>query len=348
MTSFRFQDPLWLLALAPLALAFAFRRRRQVAVLYSSVRIVKELPATLALRVKRLLPWLRGAGLGLAILALARPQYGSEEFRVRAEGIAIEMCIDRSGTMQALDFELDGERVDRLTVVKDVFRDFVRERPDDLIGLIPFGGFAESLCPLTLDHGALLQVLDAVEIPKPVHDSQGRILNRELLEEELMTAIGDAVALAVDRLESVQAKSKIVILLSDGESNAGIVDPEKAAEAAKAFGVKVYTIGVGTTGRVPVRGIDAFGRKVLVPQAVRLDEATLKMLAEKTGGRYFNAQDTEALAGVYGEIDQLEKTASEGRLYVEYGELFQYFMIPALGLILLEILLAFTRFRSLP
>ena len=356
MTGLRFQDPLWMLLLLPLLLAglLAIRRQRRVAVLYSDVSILGALPVTMALRIKRLLPWGRLMGLALVVLALARPQHGREEFRIRTEGIAIQMCIDRSGSMQAMDFQLNGEQVNRLEAVKSVFRDFVAGkgklpgRPDDLIGLIAFGGYPDGKCPLTLDHGALLQVLDAVEIPQPIFDRQGRVINETLLEEEVKTAIGDAIVLAVDRLKEVEAKSKVVILLSDGEQTAGVVDPPEGAETAKPFGIKIYTIGIGTTGWAPVPAQDLFGRKVLRRQPVRLDEDTLKMLAEKTGGRYFNARDTQALENVYAEIDQLEKTLSEGRLYTEYRELYQYAMFPGLGLILLEVLLVSTRFRSLP
>jgi Ca-activated chloride channel family protein len=253
-----------------------------------------------------------------------------------------------------MDFQVDGKPVDRLDAVKQVFRDFVAGRgklpgrPDDLIGLIAFGGYADSKCPLTLDHGALLEVLKSVEIPKPVYDSRNRVINAGLLEEEIKTAIGDAVALAVDRLKDVPAKSKVIILLSDGEQTAGAIDPPEAAQTAKAFGIKVYSIGIGSTGWAPFAEEDRFGHTVFRREPVRLDEATLKMLAETTGGRYFNAQDTDALENVYAEIDKLEKTLSEGRLYTEYRELYQYAMFPGLGLILLEVLLASTRFRSLP
>jgi Ca-activated chloride channel homolog len=356
MMGFRLQDPLWLLLLVPLAgiALWQMRRRRRAAVLYSSVTILKSLPVTMAMRIKRLLPWVLLAGLGLLVIALARPQRGREEFRVRSEGIAIQMCIDRSGSMQALDFQIDQKRANRLAVVKKTFREFVgggsglSGRDDDLIGLIAFGGYADALCPLTLDHAALLHVLEAVEIPQPIRDTQGRIINERLLQEELSTAIGDALALAVDRLKPIEAKSKIIILLSDGESNAGVVQPAEAAEAAKAFGMKIYTIGVGTTGTVPMPAVDPFGREVLVPQMVRIDEGALKALSDATGGRYFNAQDTETLRNIYGEIDRLEKSVAEGRVYTEYKELYQYAMFPGLGLVLLQLALVSTRFRSLP
>ncbi|NQT16945.1 MAG: VWA domain-containing protein, partial [Planctomycetes bacterium] len=333
MTGFRFQDPLWILLLAPLAVlgVLAILRQRRVAVLYSDVSILGTLPVTMALRAKRLLPWVRLLGLALVIVALARPQRGREEFRIRTEGIAIQMCIDRSGSMQATDFHLDGQQVDRLTAVKRVFRDFVAGegrlpgRPDDLIGLVAFGGYAESKCPLTLDHGALVQVLDTVQMAELRQTLQDENLDRRMpkalqqqlraaLQEETLTAVGDAVALAVDRLQDVKAKSKVIILLSDGKSNAGAVDPVAAAEAAKTFGIKVYAVGIGSTGwaRVPVQ--DRFGRTYFERTWVELDEEALQNLAQTTGGRYFNAKDTKALEQVYTEIDALEKTLSEGRL----------------------------------
>jgi Ca-activated chloride channel homolog len=355
MMGFRFQDPLWLLLLVPLlAIGWWNGRRRPAAVVYSNVEILKMLPRTAAQRVRRLLLWVGLAGLALATVALARPQRGKEEFRVRAEGIAIEMCIDRSGSMQAMDFEIDGEPVERLDIVKKVFRQFVNGgdgltgRRDDLVGFVDFGGFAEAKCPLTLDHGALEQMLDTVKIAQPIVDSQGRMINRELLQEDQSTAIGDALALAVDRLKSVKAKSKVIILLSDGGNNAGVTRPDEAADIAKTFGIKVYTIGIGTTGTAPMRVTDPFGRFVLRQVPVELDEGTLKMIAEATGGRYFNAQDTRSLKEIYAVIDKLEKTESEDRRYTEYREFYEYALLPGLALILAQVVLVSTRFRTLP
>jgi len=352
----RLQDPFWLLLWIPLLAVgvLAIWRGRQTAVLYSSVQLLKGLPVTMMQRVKRMLPWVRLFGMALFVVALARPQRGLHEFHVRTEGIAIQMCIDRSGSMQAMDFEIDGDRVNRLEAVKKVFREFVEGggrlpgRPNDLIGLISFGGFAEGKSPLTLDHGALLEVLKSVEIPKPIEELERHPRYRQILQEEMATAIGDSVALAVDRLKDAKVESKVIILLSDGENTAGVVMPEDAAKAAKSFGIRIYSIGVGTTGRAPFPARDRFGRTVLQSQRVRLDEETLNMLADTTGGKYFNAKNTRSLEEVYAEIDKLEKTVSEGRLYTEYVELYQWFMLPGLALVILEILLASTRFRSLP
>jgi Ca-activated chloride channel homolog len=355
MSVFRFGSPwAWLLLIPLLAVVLLRRRHEQPAALYSSVELLKSLPITLAQRVRGILPSVKLVGLVLVIAALARPQMGREEFRIRTEGIAVQMCIDRSGSMQALDFPVDGQQVNRLTAVKSVFRDFVagnddfKGRPNDLIGLVAFGGFATALCPPTLDHGALLEVLQSVEIPKPIRDDQGRVINERLLQEEQATAIGDALALAVDRLKDLDSESKVIVLLSDGENTAGVISPEDAADAAAQFGIKIYSVGVGTTGMAPYPGVDIFGRSVLQPQRVRLDEVTLKLLAEKTGGQYFNAQDTEALQRVYAEIDQLEKTEVEGRLYTEFREVFGFPMVSGVLCILACIILDATWLRSLP
>ena len=356
MTELRVAEPMWLLMSVPLLLAtlIALRGERRGAVVYSSIRLLDSLPVTFAQQAKRFLPWLRFVGLLMVIVALARPQHGLKDFRIQTEGISIVMCMDRSGSMQAMDFQLHGNRVDRLEAVKSVFHDFVvgngrlPGRPDDQIGLISFGGFAEAKAPLTMDHGALLDVLETVEIAQPVYDQRGNVINRRYLEEERATAIGDAVALAVDRLRDSQATSKVIILLSDGENTAGAIEPQDAANAAESFGIKIYSIGVGSTGTAPIRMIDPFGREQLVRQPVRLDEMTLKMLAETTNGRYFNAKDTNGLEEVYEDIDQLEKTRLEGRLYTEYRELFQWWLIPGLALIVTELVLRATRFRSLP
>ena len=356
MMGFRFQDPLWLLLLLPLvAIGWWNGRRRPAAVVYSNVDILKTLPRTTAQRVRRLLPWVALAGLALLTVALARPQRGREEFRARAEGIAIEMCIDRSGSMQAMDFEIKGQPVTRLAIVKQMFRRFVNGgdgldgRRDDLVGLVDFGGFAEAKCPLTLDHAALDQLLDTVNVAQPMIDSHGNMINRNLLQEDQSTAIGDALALAVDRLKASKAKSKIIILLSDGASNSGVMSPEEAAGIAKTFGIKVYTIGIGTTsGTVPMQATDPFGNPVMMQIQADLDENTLKIISETTGGQYFNAQSSQSLKQIYATIDKLEKTGSEGRRYTQYRELYEYPLLPGLLLLLGQVVLVCTRFRTLP
>lgn len=352
MNALRIDDPVWLLLLIPafLVVWHDLRRQRRSALLYSSVQIMKTLPRTMALRVRRALPWVLFAGLALVVVALARPQKGLEEYRIHTEGIAIQMVCDCSGSMRALDFKEGDQAINRLAAVKRVFRDFVSGkgdlpgRPDDLIGLIAFGGYPDSKCPLTLDHGALLSVLETVSIPKEIWNARGEVINGL----EFQTAIGDALALGVDRLKDSKAKSKILILLSDGKNTAGAVVPLSAAEAAAAFDVKIYTIGIGSTGIVPVEYVDMFGERCYGRERVFLDEELLSAIAAKTDGRYFNARDTSSLEKVYADIDTLEKTKTEGVLYTEHKELFSFFLFPGIGLVVLHLLLLCTRFRSLP
>ena len=355
MMGFRFHDPLWLALLVPLA-AFAWwnSRRQSAAVVFSSVALLKSLPITTAQRVRRSLPWLCLAGMALLVVALARPQQGKEEYRVRADGIAIEMCIDRSGSMSAEDFELDGQPASRLEVVKKTFRQFVdgggplSGRTDDMIGLIDFGGYVEVKCPLTLDHGALDQLLDTVQIVKPTVDAAGKVINPKLLQEDQSTAIGDALAMAVDRLKPARAKSKVIILLSDGVSNSGVLRPEEAAQIAKTYGIKVYTIGIGSNKPTTVPMKTPFGQTIMMPVKVEFDETALRHIAEVTDGQYFNAEDTQSLKEVYAAIDQLEKTVSEGRIYTDYRDFYEYALLPGLALVLSYVGLINTRFRTLP
>lgn len=351
--TFRFADPWWLMGIV-LVLGATFWNRRQArpAMLFSSNILWQHLPISWAQRAKEKLPWLRAIALSLVCVALARPQQGKEEYLVRTDGVAIQMCLDRSGSMQALDFEIDGKRTNRLEAVKEVFREFVvggtsglPGRKNDPIGLIVFGGFVDCLSPLTLDHQALTTALETVEIPDPPRQSAR---GQSPLDEELATAIGDAVALAVDRLQKVPAKSKIIVLLSDGESNAGVLTPEEAAQLAQTAGIKIYTIGIGSNGPVPMPTQDLFGRTVLTHQYMPLDERTLRMLAERTGGQYFNAQDTDALRRVYAEIDRLEKTEMEERHFTHYRDLYPAILWCALGLLVGEAGLVTTRFLGVP
>jgi len=358
MDSFRLYSPFWLI-LAPAAVGilwWRFRPRRRAAAVFSSVADLKGLPVTLALRVRRCLPYLYVLGLCLAVTGLARPQSGKSESRITGKGIAIEIVLDVSGSMESLDFQLDGDDVSRLAAVKHVINEFVigsrksglAGRPDDLIGLVAFGGFADSKCPLTLDHGALVDIMQGLEIPKPVRDRQGRVINAQSLQEELSTAIGDGVALAADRLRGANAKSKVIVLLTDGDNNAGAVDPREAAAIAKESGIKLYTIGIGRNGVVPIPQEDEFGNRVLVPAQFKIDEELLRDMAQTGGGEYFHASDSERLSEVYAEIDKLEKSQFEEMKYSEYSELFPWFAGPGLALVLFVGVLTQTRFRSLP
>jgi Ca-activated chloride channel homolog len=358
LDAYRFYSPLWFAAL-PLvlgALWFAHQSRRQNAAVYSSLDGLRGLPVTLAQRVKRILPWVYGLGLVLMVAALARPQLGRSENRIYTEGIAIQMALDISGSMEARDFQLNGESDSRINAVKYVVRSFVTGekdldlsgRPNDLVGIVAFGGFADSKVPLTLDHGALIDIVNGLQVPKRIRDRRGNVINAETLGEDLATAIGDGLALSIDRLRNVKAKSKVLILLTDGDNNAGVVEPLEAAQIAKELGIRIYTIGVGQTGVAPIPIEDDYGNTFLDARRFRLDEELLRKIADIGGGKYFNAKNTEALAAVYAEIDRLEKSKVEETHFTEYTELYPWMALPGLGLIVLVSLLGATRFRTLP
>ena len=290
----RFYSSFWLI-LAPIVVARAlwrFRPQGRPAAVFSSVSDLKGLPVTRAQRLRRGLPYLYGLGLCLVIAGLARPQAGKAESRIRGQGIAIEIVLDISGSMEAIDFQLEGRDVSRLEAVKHVIQEFVlgsrasglSGRPDDLVGLVAFGGFADSKCPLTLDHGALVDIVRGLEIPKPIRDSQGRVINAQVASGG--TGDGDRRRRrgGVDRLRGAKAKSKVLVLLTDGDSNAGVVDPREAARIAAESGIKLYTIGIGRSGTVPVPQEDEFGNRVLVPAQFRIDEDLLREMAQ-TGAR---------------------------------------------------------------
>jgi Ca-activated chloride channel family protein len=279
-----------------------------------------------------LLPALRVAALGLLIVGLARPQLGRAATQVRAEGIDIMLAVDLSSSMLAEDFQIDGARANRLDAIKKVVREFLDKRPNDRVGLVLFAARPYTQAPLTLDHGWLLSNLDRAQIG--------------LIEDG--TAVGSALATAVGRLESSDSKSKIVILLTDGQSNAGKVPPLTAAESAKALGYRVYTIGAGTRGTAPYPQVDAFGRKVYVSMPVDVDEETLQHIAETTGGKYFRATDTESLRKIYDDIDKLETTSQEGLQYLDFDELYVWAVLAGMLLLVGEAVLAQTWLRVLP
>lgn len=338
----RFADPyvLLLLPLLPVWLWWRRRCQRPSVVAYSSTRGFDDIAPSLMTRVQRFLPFLRAVSLGLCVVALARPQQGLQSTRVYSKGIAIVMVVDISGSMAALDLQLDGRPSDRLSVVKHTFRQFVQGdnrhpgRPGDLIGMVAFARYADSVSPLTLDHDTLLSLLDQVEIVS--------------LREEDGTAVGEAIALGVARLRDSTAKSRVMILLTDGANNAGETEPLQAAQIAKALGVKIYTIGAGRPGMAPVPVHTRDGRSVLRRMQVYIDERTLKQIAELTGGQYFRATDSEALKAIYDEIDQLEKTTNVVEKFQQYAERFDLFLLPALGLLLLEVIATNTRLRTVP
>jgi Ca-activated chloride channel family protein len=329
----RLHDPwvLLLLLLVPLLLR-RMRGRRQASLRFPVLSTLAAGTHGRRAHWKWLPPALRAVAFALLVLALARPQVGKSATRVSTEGIDIMLAVDVSGSMLAEDFEIDGDRVNRLEAVKSVVAGFLEKRPSDRVGLVLFAGRPYTQCPLTLDHGWLLQNLKRAEIG--------------MIEDG--TAIGSALATAVHRLESSDAKTKIVILLTDGQSNAGKIPPTTAAEAAKSLGYRVYTIGAGTRGLAPFPQTDPFGNKVYVPTPVDIDEATLRAIAQTTGGRYYRATDLETLQGIYAEINDLEKSPYEGLQYLDYTELYPWLALPAFLLLLAESVLVQTWLRVLP
>jgi Ca-activated chloride channel family protein len=328
MLDFGHPDALLLLLPAAAATAFVYRRRRRTAMLFPVGARLEHVRRTWRLAAAAVCPAVFMLGLVLAVVALARPRTGWELARRTADVIAIEMVVDVSGSMEALDLSDDIEARTRLDVVKEMFAEFVRQRPDDLIGLVTFGGYASTRAPLTADHDALLHVLNGVEIPRQNYGPDGRLLN----QQELLTAVGDALATACARLEHAQTASKVIVLLSDGRSNSGAIQPLTAAGLARELGVKVYTIGVGSTGNTPFRDRDVFGRDTVRYSKVILDETLLRELARTTGGRYFNVRDPNGLQHALSEIDELEKTRVEQETYTRYHELFGWFLAPAIVL----------------
>ncbi|MFK7822456.1 MAG: VWA domain-containing protein [Planctomycetaceae bacterium] len=360
MNAMRFADPIWffaLLALLPLIVK-VITRRRNAAVTYSSLSILEGMKPTWRSRLRPFIPWLRVIGLTCIVIALARPQAGIKGFRERREGIAIQICLDRSSSMSAEDFQLGNELVDRLTAVKDVIKRFVQGdddtglsgRVDDQIGLIAFGGFSEVRCPATLDHDVFQEILADVNLPEPERDADGDVLRSgyNLYTEEGATAIGDALAMSADQLRKSDAKTKIIILLSDGEHNAGVLSPDQAIEVAKEFGIRVYSIGVGSSGRRFVRFVSPSGEVGYRPIPLKLDEETLKKIASQTGGKYFHANNTDALVDVYREINELEKTSTEGTVYRDYRELCFPWLLAGCLFAVLELLMTATLFKGVP
>jgi Ca-activated chloride channel family protein len=290
--------------------------------------------------VVRLPAWLLAAAVVALAIALAGPRTGDATSRVQHEGIAIAMLVDRSGSMQARDFVRGNTSISRLDVVKEVFRRFVvgegdgSGRPDDLVGLVAFARYADGLCPLTLDHGNLLSILADVAIVSE--------------RSEDGTAIGEGLALAVERLRGLEVSSKVAILLTDGVNNAGDIDPLHAAELAAQHGIKVYAIGAGSSGFAPVPVQLPGGRTVLRQAYVEMDEATLRQIADRTGGRYFHAANASGLAEVIEEIDRLERSEVTEIRYLTYEYHYAGWVGGALAAIVGAALLSGTALRRLP
>ena len=345
-----FANP-WLLILSlPLgAVAWRlFRRGRKAGIRFSAVGRLPAKTAGWRAKVAALTPFVLLAGLALLVVAAARPRSPLAHESRSVDAIAIAMTVDVSGSMDALDLTPKGERFSRettrLAVVKKLFAQFVEKRPDDLIGLVTFGGYASTRSPLTADHEALLNVLRGVQISSVAYDAQGRAISGD----EQMTAVGDGLATALARLKDAKPKSKIVILLSDGVSNTGAVEPDEAAAAAKKMGVKVYAIGVGTRSRrTPIIGRDFFGRETVQYADMTFDERQLKSIARTTGGLYFPVNDREALVKALEDISELETTKLEADAYDRWEEHFALFLLTGAVLVLAAVTLSMAATRRM-
>jgi|TARA_B110000037_G_scaffold220312_1_gene287817 Ca-activated chloride channel family protein len=340
---FRFAEPYALLLLI-LPILFLFLRGRigkEAAVRFPAIALAKQVSAFVRSRPGRFRATLRFLILTFLILALARPQTGEELSELSTSGVDIVLAVDLSTSMWAFDFEVAGLRQDRLTVVKRVLKDFVEARPSDRLGLIAFAGEAYLVSPLTLKHDWLLQRLDELEI--------GSIPDG--------TAIGSAIGSSVNRLVERASETKLVVLLTDGANNRGELAPLPAAEAASAFGIKIYTIGVGQPGWVPypsrfdrdgrpMAGRD--GQVLLANRPSDLDLKTLQTVAEMTEGTYFHATDTDELKSVYDKIDELEKTEVTYNVRRLFDDYFWIPLLAAFLFLIFEQILEHSKLRRLP
>jgi Ca-activated chloride channel family protein len=332
MFSFNHPEVLWLLLLIPLLALLKGKKGPAAAIKYSTTQTARELAGNRKSKPGRWLGTLRMLAVGALIIGLARPQLVLGTAEVDANGIDILLAVDVSGSMKALDFTINDKPANRIDVVKQVVSRFIKERPDDRIGIVAFAGRPYMVSPLTLDHTWLQQRLDSV--------TTGMV--------EDGTAIGSAIAAGVNRLRDQKAKSKVLILLTDGMNNAGKVSPLTAAEAAEALGIKVYTIGAGSRGEVPVPVTDQFGNRKLAMAKVDIDEQTLRKVAKMTGAHYYRATDTASLGKIYDEINKLETTRRKIKRFEHRNDLFAWLAIPALLFLGIELTLSQTRFRRLP
>ena len=320
---------LWLLTLLVPMIGYYVWRTLQggAAIRISSVAGVVRAPKTVRYYLRHLSFALRAAAFALLVVALARPQDVEQNVRTNTEGIDIMLAIDVSGSMLARDF-----KPDRITAAKEVAGSFIADRYGDRIGLVAFAGEAFTQSPLTTDQSTLQTLLARIR--------------SGLIEDG--TAIGNGLATAINRLRESEAKSKVIILLTDGVNNRGEIAPLTAAEIAKAQGIRVYTIGVGTEGMAPYPAIDMFGNITFVNQKVEIDEKTLTAISDMTGGKYFRATDKAKLKAIYDEINQLEKSKVEVTEHVSYHELYLAWVLAALGLLLAEFLLANLVLKRIP
>jgi Ca-activated chloride channel family protein len=325
---------LLLLLLLPLAAWLKGRRGQPPAFVYSSTQLLRGVQEITKSSAGGFLAALRWLALAILIIALAQPRFTKfDSTKATASGVDIVVAFDLSGSMAAEDFEIKSQRVNRVVMAKEVLQQFIAKRPSDRIGLVAFGTQAYIASPITLDHDFLLKNLERMDL-NTINGNQ--------------TAIGSALSTAVNRLRELKSKSKIVILMTDGQNNAGKVAPLTAAEAAHALGVKVYTIGVGTQGQAPMPATDMFGRRVYQMVPVDIDEETLTKISDMTGGKYYRADNAEKFEAIYSEIDKLEKTEADVKKFAQHTELFAWLI--AIGIVLLtaEVALGQTVLRRLP
>ena len=330
----RFASPWFflLLLLVPFLIWYRRWRHRPPTMASSALFPASGVGASTILRLQPLVPATKYMALVLIIVALARPQWGTERTEVQTEGINIVLALDLSTSMAALDFKRKGRVVDRLEAVKGVVQDFVAGRSGDRIGMVVFGTHAYTQLPLTRDYNTMVSMLDRLKI--------GAAGER--------TAIGDAIGISIKRLADIESKSNIIILLTDGQSNAGELSPDTAGQIAKQKNIKIYTIGVGTRGKAPFRVNDPLFGERYVYQRVNIDEDTLNAIAEKTGGLYFRAENLSGLQQIYDTIDKLEKTEVKVDIFADYSEIYPWLLIPTILLLPLYVILRNTRYLVVP
>ncbi len=329
-----FQSPLFLFLLPFVVLIIIYVEKKNLSsgFKFSSQELLLDLKPTFKVLLSQKIIYLRLMAAVLIILALARLQSPIADSQITTEGVDIVLALDSSTSMLAEDFKINGKRESRVEVIKDVVRNFIRGRKNDRIAIVTFAGRAYTVCPLTLDYNWLATNLERVK--------------SGMLEDG--TAVGSGIATALNRLKNSKAKSKVIILLTDGRNNLGTISPLTAAEAAKALKVKIYTIGAGGKGLVPYPVRDFFGNKAYQQVEIDLDEHTLTKIASITGAKFYRATDTESLREIYGEIDKLEKTPMQEKGYQQYNELFPWFLVPGLLLLFLEVVLTNTVLRKVP
>jgi Ca-activated chloride channel homolog len=322
-TYFRFEQP-WFLLLAVLPFFFWFlgrRFQRPAVIRFAAARIFQRATTFRRSWTKMVPSALYYFGCACLILALARPQFGTATNRVRANGIDIMILLDVSLSMLSEDFSIGSQRASRLEVVKQVTEKFISGRPDDRIGVIAFSGRAYLVSPLTLDHTWLIENLARLSIRR-IGDQTA--IGSSLVEDG--TAIGSALATAANRLRDKSAKSRVIVLLTDGDNNAGKIPPLTAAEAAAAIGIKIYTIGAGTNGLVPFPHSDGFGNTYYSQEYMPFKEDTCREIARIGNGVFFRASDTKTLREIFGQIDQFEKTEIQVQAYQSYQDAFAWLL----------------------